>query len=261
MLDNVQRAAIELALKTLDENSEYKHRAAIIIQVAGEEAAEDVTELAKEYRDANAAAKANSGAMLSAEAADYWREAQGVLALGRRVKSIGSREGEKDLSRKCERLEESFSARVPLAEQGKFIQHHLEDGLGWDDRWHYTEDFAFPLLSPQFNDSLPVKNPVGEAQRVVLAALLTEREPDAQAINIKRLRSMFSEFRDEREAQVVKENLAIVRTGERHRKSAKRYAKKMEREAAKAARQSKKGARTSVPNSDTEPRADKEEGA
>ncbi len=261
MLDNVQRATIERALNKLNSAPDYSHKMAIIERVAGKEAAKEVTALTAEYRDANAEAKLQSRSMLSAEAADYWEEAQGLLAQGRLVLSKGSREAEQELSHKCERLNESFAERVPEREQQKFIIYDVQaewrhGAAGYDDRWNSTMDHRFPLLSPAFNDSMPVKNPVGEAQRVVLAGLLDQREPDAQVINIKRLRAMFSDFIDARQARDVKDNLARAKVGDRHRRASERYAKKMEREAKKAARQSKKAAKSTAPSNAAAPIAE-----
>jgi len=253
MLDNVQRAAIERALNKLNSSPNYSHTMAIIERVAGKAAAMEVAALTAEYRGANAEAKLQSRALLSAEAADYWQEAQGLLAQGRLVLSKGSREAEKAFSHKCEQLNESFAERVPEHEQRMFVIHDVQTEWrhgadGYDDRWAATIDHPFPLLNPSFNDCLPVKNPVGEAQRVVLAGLLDQREPEAQVVNVKRLRRMFSDFMDVRQERDAKENRARAKVGDRHRRSAERYAKKMEREAKKAARQAAKAAKATAPS-------------
>ena len=203
MLDNVQRAAIERALNKLNSSPNYSHKMAIIERVAGKAAAKEVADLTAEYRDANDQAKLHGCAMLSGEAADYWQEAQGVLSYGRLALSMGSRAAEKALSRRCELLEESFAERVPEHEQRKFViydvQAEWQNGAeGYDNRWDWTQDFRFPLLSPQFTDSLPVRNPVGEAQRVVLAGLLDPPAPAEQAANVSRLESMLARIADDR---------------------------------------------------------------
>lgn len=205
MLSDVQRAMVSRALKKLDADPTYVHPIAIIRDAAGVAAAREVTELTGEYREANKAAKENGGAMLSGEAADWWQDAQGVLAYGRLALSQGSRAAEKRLSQKCERLAESFDARVPEQDKRKFVVYDVQaewalGGDGYDDRWNWTVDHRFPLLDPQFQESIPVENPVGEAQRVILMGLLDEREPEEQVANSSRLTAMLTRFTEAYEA-------------------------------------------------------------
>jgi len=237
MLSDVRRAAIERALKTLEAKPKYVHPMALITRVAGDDAAKEVTELAKEYREANKDAKENGGALLSDEAADYWQEAQGVLRYAK-IALAGNDPNfrkEKSLARKCERLEESFDARVPDSDKRKFVQYDPQSLEAQDDRWNWTVDGVFPLLSPQFNESVPVENPVGEAQRVVLMGLLDERLPEEQVTNASRLSSMLMRFSEAHEAQVRKAGSVAFKKAQAAKKKAEAAKKQVIREAKIAA--------------------------
>lgn len=242
MLDDVQRAAIELALDTLDAQPDYRHSSALIIRIAGNEVAAQVAGLATEYREANKAAKEQSGALLSAEAADYWQEAQGVLRYAKVVQAGNDRDfkKEKTLSRKCERLEESFAARVPDFDKPKFVQFDPQSLDAQDERWNWCVDGNFPLLHEQFRETMPFRNPVGEAQRTVLNGLLDEREPAVQTANVSRLRLMLSGFIDERQERNRKENVALTRRVEATKKRREAAAKRAARKAKKAEKDRKK---------------------
>ena len=177
-LDEVQIAGLARALATLEAIPDYEHPMALLRRLGGSEVVEAINILRTEYVAANKVAKSGGVALLSADAAEYWQEAQGVLAYGRLVMSMGSRAAEKALSRKCEALEESFTARVPLTEQGRFLVHDINGG-NWDDRWHSTVDFSFPLLRPDLGGGLAYQQPMAEAQRTVLSAIVRP-VPDAQ---------------------------------------------------------------------------------
>ncbi|WP_156347442.1 MULTISPECIES: hypothetical protein [unclassified Sphingomonas] len=211
MLNDVQRAQVASALKTLEENDGYSHPVATIIRIAGKQVAMQIAQLETDYRNANDAAKEHGGAMLSPEAADYWQEAQGVLRYAR-IALAGNDpkyRKEKALARKCERLEEGFAARVPDCDKPKFVQYDPQSLNTQDERWNWTVDGPFPLLSEHFNGSLPIANPKAEAQRVVLATLVDQdMVEDQRPKNVSRLEAMLRRALDER--TVVEEKAQAV---------------------------------------------------
>lgn len=200
MLNDVQRVAIQRALNTLASKPDYHHPAALIARIAGQKAVAEVAKLKSEFVAANKAAKDHGGAMLSASAADYWQEAQAALAYGRMVMANPSRGREIALSKKCEDLLAGFDGRVPDSEKGKFVQYVDGDAGSWDDRWHATVDFFFPLLSSSFVTSVPIKNPQSEAQCIVLTGLLDVPSEADRARNVSRLSDVLDRLSEERTA-------------------------------------------------------------
>lgn len=170
-LTEVQIAGLALALGTLDAKPEYKNPLSLIRRIGGPEVVGEIKEVLAEYKAANLISLSGGVALLSASAADYWQEARGVLSYGRLVLSMGSRKSEKTLGRKCEALDESFEARVAPNERGMFLIHELEGG-NWDDRWHACIDFNFPLLRRDLGGATAYANPMSEAQRAVIGALV-----------------------------------------------------------------------------------------
>ncbi len=224
--DDVQRAGIKLALDKLHSDEEYKHEMALIRRLVGDNGAKQVQALYREYVQANKDVRQNGGAMLSAEAADYWQDAQSALAYGAMVYANPSNGGygkrERALSRKCEELNASFSSRVPQNEQGKFKQYVDGDPGNWDPRWHNTRDGFFPLLNASFSSTLPmIPNAMGEAQRIVLGSMLEEPAvPEERSRNVKRISHYLNRFREERSA----EELKLLKVVEKKRKEAERKA-------------------------------------
>lgn len=200
-LTDVERALIERALDRLAQGDEHAHKISLIERIAGKAAADEVRALRKDYKEANDAAKEHGGAMLSAEAADYWQEARGVLAYGAMVMANPSRGRELALSRKCEHLLASFEQRVPAIEHGKFRQYRDGDGANWDDRWHNTIDGFFPLLESHYSGSVPISDPMAEAQRTILGGLLSGPSP---AANVNRLSGVLRSIAAERNAEEAK---------------------------------------------------------
>lgn len=162
-----QRETISVALDRLYADPAFELPIAAIRQILDRTWEKRVLAQRAEYVAANKMA-ANPAAMLSGSARDWWEEARQALAYGRLALSRGSRASEKALSRKCEKLDESFEARVPVQERGMFKFHDLTDGPGWDDRWHCCMDFNFPLLREEFCSGPMFTNPMREAQISVL---------------------------------------------------------------------------------------------
>ncbi|UYY77478.1 hypothetical protein [Sphingomonas sp. R1] len=232
-LNDVQRAAIKLALAKLDSDREHKHEMALIKRLIGEVGAKQVQALYREYVQANKDARKNGGALLSPDAADYWQEAQATLAYGAMVYANPSNGGygnrEKALSRKCEELGASFSSRVPQNEQGKFRQYVDGDPDHWDDRWHNTRDGFFPLLDASFSSAVPVvSNAMGEAQRIVLYGVLDQEQKQERSRNVQRITHCLDRFREERSAQELK----LTKAAANARKAAEKAKKESERKAA-----------------------------
>jgi predicted component of type VI protein secretion system len=193
------RILIAQLVQTLANDLEYNHSMATIKRIAGAEAARMIVEQRADLIQANKDAANNGGAALSAEAADYWEEAQKVLAYGRLALSGNDRKHKKNraLSQKCEKLAESFEARVPQNEKGKFITYDVCDpNTVWDDRWHWTADHTFPILHPQFlHQSGRISNTKGEAQRIVLSSLLDANKPPKPPSNADYLQQLVARNR------------------------------------------------------------------
>jgi len=181
-LNDVERAVIARALDALVKDPAHKHSADLIRRIAGDDAAAQVALLKADFVAANKSAKQDGGSLLSASAADYWREAQATLSYGGMVLANPSPGRETVLSRKCENLQASFDGRVPDSEKGKFRPYKDGDPDNWDDRWHNTRDGFFPLLEVGFKGSAPVPNPLGEAQLRVLASLIEPEDQDRSVI-------------------------------------------------------------------------------
>lgn len=195
-LNDVERAVIARALDALVKDPAHKHKADLIRRIAGDDAAAQIALLKADFVAANKAAKQGGGSLLSASAADYWREAQATLSYGGMVLANPSPGREKVLSRKCENLLASFDGRVPDSEKGKFRPYIDGDPDNWDDRWHNTRDGFFPLLEVGFKGSVPVPNPLGEAQLRVLASL-TEPEGQDRSVIVQRLGGILHRYTEQ----------------------------------------------------------------
>lgn len=167
-----QRDLLTAALEHLRSNAAEVFSIAAIREIMGQDGVNRVKERRGEYVAANKAAS-DLGSMLSADARGWWTEAQQTLAYGRLALSKGSRRAEKALSRMCEKMEESFEARVSVRERGMFKIHNL-DGTEWDDRWHYCVDHSFPLLRDEVAAGPLIANTMREAQISVLSETLNE---------------------------------------------------------------------------------------
>lgn len=203
-LTEVQIAGLTRALGTLDAEPDYQHPLSLIRRIGGPEVVAEIKDVAAEYKAANLVSLTSGVTLLSASAADYWHEARGVLSYGRLVLSMGSRKAEKVLGRKCEALDESFEARVAPNERGMFLIHELEGG-NWDDRWHACIDFNFPLLRRDLGGATAYKNPMSEAQRTVLGALVhpvVKRE--VREASVLRLRDMLLSITREKSLTLAK---------------------------------------------------------
>ncbi len=181
-LTKLQSAAIENALRTLEQRPDYSHSMALIRRVAGAVAVTAVRQLHKELVDANKA-KTHS-IRLSADAHAYDLEVRQLIVQGKRAQSSGNRDVELRVSRMSERLEESFEERVPNEDRAKFLKSE-GDGQTWDDRWNYME-FRPPLLRPEYMGA-PFAHPMNVAQRTVLTELVGGNPGQNTASAINRL--------------------------------------------------------------------------
>jgi hypothetical protein len=139
-----------------------------------------------EYRAYNKEINVNPH-LLSGDAAEYWRDCQAMLRFGRRVHADDkSATQAKRLTLWCESLDESFEARVPREDQGKFMRHDLTDPSSWDDRWHACRDFEPPLLRPMSGNR--IASPKASAQLDILRKLIDPTPEPANTAFADRVR-------------------------------------------------------------------------
>jgi hypothetical protein len=197
ILIDLQRAAIENALRTLEKNTSYQHPTAVILRIAGAEALHSIRQLRRELAAEN---KQYEGpAALSAEAQAYDREVRQLVLLGKRAQHSVNHALEMRVSQMSERLEESFEERVPEEDRPKFLKSEGDDRT-WDDRWSYME-FRPPVLKSEFAGR-PIEHPMHAAQRIVLAELASRGMEDREAATVRNAR---------RQLESV---LKLVRSGE-----------------------------------------------
>lgn len=170
-MNELQLAAARLMLRALERAPDQSITAANLKSCLTHGVIQRVVDREAEYRSFNKDMNSN-GACLSADAAAYWSDAEKMLRAGTLAHALGSRRREKAVSLACERLNESFAARVPVADRGKFLVHDLDDPNAWDDRWHACVDFLPPLLRPEFIEAPRIENARARAQFDVLSELL-----------------------------------------------------------------------------------------
>ena len=177
-MNDLQRASARVMLCALTDHPEVTFNLADVRRQLGGDVADKVKERADEYRQFNRDMKAGGGD-LSPDAAGFWTDTKKMLAFGNRVHADGWRgAAATKLTRMCERLEESFEARVPDVEKGKFIVYDPKrmDGGNWDERWHACRDWKPPLLREELIEGKPLANPRRQALIEVLTGIV---EPPA----------------------------------------------------------------------------------
>lgn len=173
-LTDVQRALLQRAAQTLLNQPDYAHPLKALAELSSRDVTEEIKRRRRMFVNANREVQDLGSALLSPEAALYWKDAQRVLAHGKLVLDRGSRKMEKSHSLACEALEEHFDERVPDADRSKFVRYDPNRPDLWDDRWHACVDWYFPLLRRDLQTAKAIANPMGKAQLDVLRELLAE---------------------------------------------------------------------------------------
>lgn len=194
-LTNVQRALLQRAVQTLLDQPEYAHPLKALAELSSRDVTDEIKRRRGMYVSANREVEELGPALLSPEAALYWKEAQRVLAHGNLVLARGSRKMEKSHSRACEALEERFDERVPNSDKPKFVRYDLNRPDLWDDRWHACVDWYFPLLRQDLQTAKVIANPMGQAQLDVLRELLAEPVASVDQTERQRLLERVAELR------------------------------------------------------------------
>ncbi|MBM6577095.1 hypothetical protein KCP91_12000 [Microvirga sp. SRT01] len=182
MITETQRALARLAISALEADPEFAHSLALLKTYFGAAVVDDIKTEDSNARNFNKTASAN-GAGLSPDAADYWAEVKRVIARGKRGQAKGCRKIEKRVSIAAENCAESFDARVPDSEKGKFIRLDVRTiesfEKTWDDLWSYVEHDP-PLLRRELREASLIDHTMNHAQLQVLGSLLHEERSDEE---------------------------------------------------------------------------------
>ncbi|WP_448538517.1 hypothetical protein [Sphingobium yanoikuyae] len=108
---------------------------------------------------------------LSCDAEAYWERAKKAMAASRLAHNLGCQKREKAASLLCEQASEFYDAVIAgTPSQVAFLEHSMRnEAQVWDDRWHNTVDFKFPLLIQQ---TPAITDPLRYAQITVLEEIL-----------------------------------------------------------------------------------------